>query len=91
MAFVNEARQTAFGIVKRNGYVTTDDLHELYPEVPSGNYWGAVLRFPYFVRVGEVKSKRPAAHARNIHKWILGPAWQRYASSVAVALRKERG
>lgn len=77
-AFVEESRQSGFQVAKRNGYVTTDDLHELYPEVPSGNYWGAVLRAPYFVKIGEVQSKRPEAHARNIHKWAIGPEWQKY-------------
>ena len=78
-AFVEEARRTAFAIAKRKGWVTTDDLHEAYPEVPSGNYFGAILRAPYFVKVGEVQSKRPEAHARNIHKWAIGPEWQKYA------------
>ena len=83
LTFVTEARQTAFGLVKRQGFVTTDDLHELYPEVPSGNYWGAVLRHPYFFKIGEMQSKRPEAHGRNIHKWILGPEWRRWEGSPA--------
>lgn len=78
MHFVNEARQVAYSICRRKSFVTSDDLHEAFPEVPSGNYFGAILRAPYFVKIGEVNSKRPEAKARIIHKWAVGPAWRRY-------------
>lgn len=78
MHFVEEARQTAFAICQRQTFVTSDDLHEAFPEVPSGNYFGAILRAPYFVKCGEVNSKRPEAKARTIHKWAIGPAWRKY-------------
>ena len=77
-AFVQEARQTAFALCQRSGYETTDDLHEAIPEVPRGNYFGAILRHPYFLKWGETQSKRVEAKGRWIHRWRIGPAWQKY-------------
>lgn len=78
--FVEECRRTAFAIAKKKGWVTSDDIrdeHEI-PEAVNHNAMGAVLRAPYFVKIGEVQSRRPEAKARWIHKWAIGPAWRKY-------------
>ncbi len=74
-----EGRRQAKKVVMQKGFVTSDDLQAVLI-LPAGlhhNAWGSILRAPWFRKAGEMQSWRPEAHARWIHKWVLGPkAWQ---------------
>lgn len=80
--WITHARTKAAEICLQKGSVTSDDLQATMP-LPDGihqNAWGAVLKYPYFLKIGEVQSKRPQAHARWIHQWVLNSrdtAWMR--------------
>jgi hypothetical protein len=74
--FIDEARRVAYGICKERSFVTTGELHEYFPEVPSGPWWGSVLKEPYFTHVGTRQTSRREAHKRAIHVWALGNAWR---------------
>lgn len=73
MAFVEAMRLRAFEIALEKGSVTTDDLHEwaesegLEPGHP--NAWGGIFRRGWQA-VGFEQSRRAAAHARIIRRWV---------------------
>lgn len=80
-AWVLTARRVAYDTCQKVGFVTSDDLQAACPP-PEGahvNIMGSVLRYPYFAKWGETQSKRPQAKARWIHRWVIGPAWRKYA------------
>jgi hypothetical protein len=54
------------------GWVTSDDLHDVMESPPHDNCYGAIFKDKRFVWTGEwVQSKRPEAHARVIRVWRL--------------------
>lgn len=80
--FILHARAEAAAICMDKGSVSSDDLQAKL-KLPDGvhhNVWGAVLKYPYFHKIGEVQSRRPQANARWIHQWVLNSkdtAWLR--------------
>lgn len=66
------ARKMAVWICRRDGKVTSDDLHRIMAKPPHPNCFGAIFHDKRFTWTGEyVKSKRREAHAREIRVWRL--------------------
>lgn len=72
-AFVQAMRDAAKLFSLRKGYVTASDLrehaerHGLAPTNP--NAWGAVLRGPGWVKVGEEPSRTASCHGHSNPRW----------------------
>ena len=70
-SWVNHAREIAYHLACRDGYVTSDKLQaamEGWPP-PHVNCFGAVFKDPMFKSTGFVQSQRPESHARWIQVW----------------------
>lgn len=73
-ALFEYAKGLAWGIAKRQGTVTADDVHELLGPVGSqrlGNAAGALFKGIQWECTGWVQSKRPSNHGRMIRAWRL--------------------
>jgi hypothetical protein len=66
--YVAEARLMARRVAEARGYVSSDDIQELFPPPPWAhhNVMGAVFADPMFKPVKFVRSSRPSAHGRMI-------------------------
>lgn len=69
--WVEKMRDLARVIIGSQGYVTTDDLHELAgDEKPTHpNAWGSIFAGDEFETCGTVLTKRAVGRARRIYKW----------------------
>lgn len=66
--WISRARIVAHNIILRKGWVTADDLREVWP-VPVGQdarVVGAVFRDKRFVKCGYTATERPSSHSRPI-------------------------
>lgn len=71
-SWVHIARVAAERFCLVKGRVCSDDLHDVMPEPPHPNCFGAIFHDKRFTWDGwYVKSKRPEAHYRDIKVWRL--------------------
>ena len=72
-SWVHKAREVAYFIARRDGYLTSDKLQAAMADrpPPHRNCYGATFKDSRLKSTGFVQSKRPEAHARWIQIWRL--------------------
>ena len=67
--WLEEARRLSLLIGKERGYCSVEDIREIWPEMPCGNWIGSIFKTSDWEFEKYIICTHPAGHARPVTLW----------------------